>query len=250
MTQEVIECLAGVNVPNRFVFRQVDYRDILTFLNDGAIRSKNFNPTQHCHQTSYQNLVNRRNTAIFQIPGGGVVNDYVAFYFSPVTSFTFTIHKGNVPVVSPTGADLGASQLADRAFVVCKVETLAGSGLDCCYSDSALNSNALLPTIINDLSAIENHVHWKMFDEHPLTAAIPEIGYAGVCKWFHSRMTPQHLQRKERRMAEFLVRDSLSLEFVECIVTPNAQRTSFLQQQMDSSRWSIPIYDKAGCFAQ
>ena len=161
---------------DRFVFRQVDYRDIQRFLSDGAIRSKNFNPTQLCHQTSYQTLVDRRGTTIFQLPSGGVVNDCVAFYFSPATSFTFTIHKGNVPVFAPDGANLGQSQLSDRAFIVCKIATLKQSGLRCCFSDFALNSQALLPTIIEDLTRIETHVHWDMFDESPMVAQIPEIG--------------------------------------------------------------------------
>ena len=119
-------------MPERFVFREVDYRDIRTFLRDGEVRSKNHTSPQACHQTSYQNLVNRRGTDIFQVPGGGVVNDYVAFYFSPFTSFTFAIHRGEkVTVVDPQGRPLGPSRLEDRVFVVCKVSAIAEAGLRC-----------------------------------------------------------------------------------------------------------------------
>lgn len=185
---------------------------------------------------------------MFQLPNGGVVNDCVAFYFSPATSFTFAIHKGNVPVLAPNGTDLGLSQLGDRAFIVCKVATLQQSNLHCCFSDFALNSQALLPTILEDLSQIETHVHWDMFDESPMVAPIPEIGYAGVCRWFFSSTVPRYQQRREKRMAEFLVRDSLPLELVECIVVPNQQRQGFLQQQMKDSAYSIPIFNNPGCF--
>jgi hypothetical protein len=83
-------------MPSRFVFRQIYYGDLDCFLADGEIRSKNHPNMQACHQTSYQEIVDRRGTAEFQMPCGGVVNDYVAFYFSPLTAFTFTIDRGNV----------------------------------------------------------------------------------------------------------------------------------------------------------
>ena len=108
-------------MPERFVFRQVDYRDIATFLANGEIRAKNPATPQPCYQTSYQNLVDRRGTDMFQVPGGGVVNDYVAFYFSPLTSFTCSIHRGGVDVVDPNGNFVGQSRMEDRVFIVCRI---------------------------------------------------------------------------------------------------------------------------------
>lgn len=80
-------------MPDRFIFRQVYYKDLKTFLADGEVRSKNHKSPQLCHPTSYPNIVNRRGTDAYQMPCGGVVNDYVPFYFSPITAFTFTIYK-------------------------------------------------------------------------------------------------------------------------------------------------------------
>lgn len=188
---------------------------------------------------------------MFQVPGGGVVNDYVAFYFSPYTSFTCSIHRGGVDVVDPAGRNLGLSRLDDRVFVVCRVSDLADAGLNCCYSDFALNSDALAPTISNDLSQIEAHVHWDVFDEYPITASIPEIGYRGVCKYFGPRATPPRYQlRREKRMAEFLVHTSVPLGQVACVVTPSDGMKEQIQAQMDASPWDIPIYAKPGCFVQ
>lgn len=234
---------------NRFVFRQVDYRDIRVFLRDGEIRAARHPEPQACHQTSYQNLVDRRGTGMFRMPCGGVVNDYVAFYFSPYTSFAYAIHRGSVSVVDPRGVSLGASRLQDRVFIVCSVSDLSKSGLNCCFSDYALNSNAHFPNVISDLSLIEHHVHWDVFDEEPIKACIPEVGYAGVCGYFNSRATPQKYQlRKEKRMAEFLVRGAVPLSLVSCIITPDDAKKVLLQREMDASNWNIPIYTKAGCF--
>jgi hypothetical protein len=238
-------------MPGRFLFRQIDYRDIGTFLQDGEIRAKNHASPQRCYQTSYANLVNRRGTAMFQVPGGGVVNDYVAFYFSPYTSFTCSIHRGGVEVVDPSGRNLGPSRLDDRVFVVCRATDLGNAGLNCCYSDFALNSDAFSPTISSDLSQIETHVHWNVFDDYPLTASIPEVGYEGVCKYFGSRATPPKYQlRKEQRMAEFLVHSSVPLGQVACVVTPSDGMKIKIQAEMAVSAWNIPVYAKPGCFVQ
>lgn len=107
-------------MPDRFVFRQIYYADLATFLADGEIRAKNHAIGQRCHQTSYQQIVDRRGTTVFRMPSGGVVNDYVPFYFSPITSFAFTIHKRNVPLISPTGQDLGKANGDERIFFVAR----------------------------------------------------------------------------------------------------------------------------------
>jgi hypothetical protein len=238
-------------MPERFVFRQVDYRDIATFLANGEIRAKNHATPQPCYQTSYQNLVDRRGTDMFQVPGGGVVNDYVAFYFSPLTSFTCSIHRGGVDVVDPNGNFVGQSRMEDRVFIVCRVADIFNAGLYCCYSDYALNSNAPLPTVIADPGQIETHVHWSVFDDHPMTANIPEIGYGGVCQYFNSRVSPPKYQyRKQQRMAEFLAHSSVPLNQVACIVTPSNVMNTTLKTRMDASAWDIPILTKPGCFVQ
>lgn len=204
---------------------------------------------QLCHQTSYREIVNRRGSADFEMPWGGFVNDYVPFYFSPLTSFTFTIHKGNVPLTSPSGQDLGIAKDEDRIFLVCRVDSFRCSDLEFCFSDFPLNSLAPMPTVVRDLDDLESHVHWSVFDDNPMTAQIAEIGYNGVCKYFASRATPPtHQYRSQMRMAEFLVRDQLPMEYVECIIVRSTDVRDRLQVMMNDSVWSIPIYSKPECY--
>lgn len=236
-------------MPERFVFRQVDYRDVPTFLADGEVRSKNHPNQQACHQTCHQNLVRRRGTSEFQLPFGGVVNDCVAFYFSPLTSFTFAIHSGSVQVVPPNGGASTVSKLDDRVFLVAKVSDIYGAGLECCFSNYALNSTVPEPVIVRDRNLLETHIDWSMFDEDPLAGSIPEIGYGGSCRYFNSRDTPERYQRRKPiRMAEFLVRTALPLQLVTCVVTPNEQRKTLVQQMILASDYQIPVLSKPGCF--
>jgi hypothetical protein len=241
--------MKGLLMPNRFIFRQVYYGDLSTFLDDGEIRAKNHISVQLCHQTSYQQIVDRRGTKAFSMPCGGVVNDYVPFYFSPLTSFTYTIHKGNVPLRSPSGADLGIAKPEDRIFIVCGVEGFRGSDLKYCFSNFPLNSEVPPPILNDNLDDLEKHVFWDVFDEFPYGANIPEIGYNGVCRYFQNAESPPPRQlRSQKRMAEFLVQGAVPLGLVTCVVANNIAMRDRLQQVMDASRWNIPIYVKSGCY--
>lgn len=236
-------------MPNRFIFRQVHYEDLPTFLEDGEVRAKHHQFPQHCHQTSYQEIVNRRGTDEFELPNGCVVNDFVPFYFSPITSFTFTIYKENVPLVSPNGAYLRQACEDDRIFLVSAPHAFAGSGLFTCFSDYALNSRAPMPTIETDLNKLEEHIHWTVFDEVPIVAAIPSIGYDGVCKWYHNMATPpERMTRSAKRMAEFLVHDAVPLDKIMCIIVKTDTMRANIGNMMAASAWDIPILTQRGCF--
>ena len=235
---------------NRFAFRQVDYRDIKTFISDNGVFSKNHNPIQKCHQTSYTSKVNRRGTKMLQMPKNRVINAFVAFYFSPVSSFTFAIHKGNVPVTDPNGNIIGNSQVSDRVFIVCKIRKVISKIKDCYYSNYALNSNSLSPEIFNDFSSIEKNISWDVFDDQPFVGDIPEIGYNGVCKYFSSNTNIKYQARKEKRMAEFLVYDELPWDLVECIILPDHSKVKSIQSLISRHGKTTPVYVKPGCFVQ
>ncbi len=236
-------------LPIRYAFRQVHYEDLPTFLNDGEIRAKNHEVPQACHQASYQDIVNRRGSQQFEMPTGGVVNDFVPFYFSPITSYSYAIYKQKVPLVSPEGCNLGKTCEDDRIYLVCRPERFRGTTLYYCFSNYALNSNAPQPTLETNLDLLEKHVHWDAFDEAPYTAQIPEIEYRGVCKYFTNTASPaSRMNRTPKRMAEFLVHSAVPLDYIECIIAKTDDMRDKLKIMMDASGWSIPIYTKPGCY--
>ncbi|MGO1118120.1 DUF4433 domain-containing protein [Rhodovibrionaceae bacterium A322] len=225
------------------------YKDLVLFLNDGELRSKNHPHPQLCHQTSYSSIVNRRNEDAMRVSNDSVVNDYVPFYFSPITAMAYAIHMNKVDLKAPSGEVLGRATMDNRIFFVCKTENFVGSDLQYFFSDLACNSLAPLPSYQNDLGTLESHVNWSLFDDEPIVGSIPEIGYNGVCGWFHDRDNPEkHQNRSRQRMAEFLVRDQLPLEFVDCIVVKTESLKKEVDDFMTASSWDIPVLVNRGCY--
>lgn len=177
------------------------------------------------------------------------MNDYVPFYFSPITAFTYTIAEQNVELVAPDGTVLRKACEDDRIFFVARPESFRRSGIFYCFSDSALNSNAPVPTVETNLDRLEDHVCWRVFDEAHDKARIPEIGYPGVNRWFHSMASPAfRMSRSPQRMAEFLVFGAVPLNYIDCIVVKTDEMRDKLQVMMAASTWGIPIYTKPGCY--
>lgn len=184
------------------------------------------------------------------MPCGGVVNDYVPFYFSPITAFCYTIHRGNVHLRSPDGQILGVARQEDRSFIVYKAaDLLNNNDLTTYFSNTSLNNKSIDIVFGNSFDDIHNVVSWNLFDDQPLTAQINEIGYEGCCRFFKNSANPERYQdRSQRRMAEFLVRDAVPLSLACCIVSPHDDSKQSVENILSDHQIDIPVYVKPGCF--
>lgn len=232
----------------RFLFRMTHYRNLERYLTDGAVYAKNSPRVQMGYRISFDDIVARRGTATFTTPHGSNVNDFVPFYFSPITKMAYTIHMGNVDLKGPDGKSLGPARMDDVAFIVVDPERLFDSGRDFWFTEIACNS-AIRPVYVNDRARLMDHVEWPLFDDSPYVAQIPEIGYLGVCQWQHDRDEPvAHQQRSKKRMAEFLVRDHLRMDEVSCIVLKSDQHEAEVRSWVDAARADIPVLVKPKCY--
>jgi len=233
---------------HRHIFRLTYYKNIIQFLTDGAIWAKNHVPMQRCYQTSYANIVNRRGTAEFQTPCGCVVNDFVPFYFSPVTAMSYTIYRGNVDLRGCDGVKIGVARSDEIVFLVSNTQHFQDIGCLIYFTNVGCNSQVIVPKFKSDLSDLDTHVNWPLFDELPKKAQIPEISYDGVCKYFLDKDDGIHKSRNSQRMAEFMVKEEVSMSYIDCIIVQNEDIKIKLDQQMQNSDWDIPIYVKPGCY--
>lgn len=224
------------------------YKNLEVYLGAVAIYAKNSPHVQAGYRISYDEIVNRRGTAEFTTPCGSNLNEFVPFYFSPITKMAYAIHAQNVPLRDPAGVHLGQAEMDDVAYVVVDPGVLFASGRKCWFTDIACNS-ALPPEYEDQPGRLEQHVDWALFDDTPKTGYIPELGYEGVCRWQHDRDTPvEHQQRSKKRMAEFMVRDHLRMDEVCCIILKKQTHLREVTGWVAASGLAIPVYVKPDCY--
>jgi hypothetical protein len=235
-----------MSVSKRFLFRMTYFKNLKTFLDDGAEFAKDSPQGKPRFRISFDEIVARRGT-VFTVPSGATVNEFVPFYFSPSTKMAFSIHKGNVPLRSPDSEELGPASMDDVAFMVVEPSALFQSGRECWFTDQACNSG-ITPVYDNDPTNLAQHVAWPLFDEDPKMAKLPEIGYDGVCRYQHDRDSPPYQQRSKLRMAEFMVKDHLRMDEVSCIVLKSDRHLAKVDAWVRGAALSVPVLVKPGCY--
>jgi hypothetical protein len=120
---------------------------------------------------------------------GGMVCDYVPFYFASRSPMMYTIMRGNVEGVS---TDLGR-----LIYFVSSTEAVYEAGLSCVYTDG--NAAVLITKFCDDPLMLATHVDLPLMKK---------------TMW---NSTPEDPDRMRRRMAEFLVHDRVPLELVATV---------------------------------
>jgi hypothetical protein len=231
---------------SRHIFRLTYYKNIEIFLKDGCEFAKNHQSRRKCYRTSYAGIVDRRGQDFFT-PDQDNINDYVPFYFSPITAMACAIDYGNVHLTGLNGKNLGIADYSEIVFMVSNTDICFDAKLKYWYTDIACNSG-VTPKYENDLSNLEGHVDWKLFDEDPKTAHINEIGYDGVTNRFNDLDKPGYKNRKKIRMAEFMVKDFFPLNLVQCIITKNDEVKHQIEAWIQEHEQRIPVFTKLGCY--
>ncbi len=142
---------------------------------------------------AYENIQDRR--AIIHVPcgAGGVLHDYVPFYFAPRSPMLYTLNKGNV-----TSYTQGQAAIIHLVSDVLEIEI---RGLDFVFTDGhAIMTFTDFFDNLNYLDAID----WDVMESH------------------YWNDTNEDNDRKRRRQAEFLVHNFLPWELIEEIGVMNS----------------------------
>jgi len=155
--------------------------------------------------------------AIRQVPvqPGGVVSDYVPFYFAPRSPMMYAIHARNVPTYQQ-----GCGTLV---YLVTTVQRLTAMGLT--------------PVLTDRNAALQVTEFWSM------AKGEPEEGFIDwpLMRERYWASTQEFPDRRERRMAECLVRDRLPFAAFSEVVT----KTDRVRQQavslLGAARVDVPV---------
>nr|WP_293104120.1 DUF4433 domain-containing protein [Okeania sp. SIO2F4] len=160
------------------IYHITPFNNLASILNYGGLIALNRLKEKQVSYTNiaYEQIQKRR--AIKGVPcgAGGVLHDYVPFYFAPRSPMLFTIHKGNVESYQN-----GQSSII---HLVVEIEAIENSNLDFVFTDG----HAVMDysDFYDDLYDL-NYIDWELMESK---------------YWFDY---DEDNSRKCRRQAEFLV---------------------------------------------
>jgi len=161
----------------------------------GALLSKNAGASAGIN---YQNIAHQgaqgaRALRAVPNPPGGVVHDYVPYYFAPRSPMLYAINGGRVQGC--------AYRQVDIAHLETTVERVTAGGAPFVFYDR--NATLAFAQAFTDLAQLDQ-VAWDLLTEEPRLD--------GFCTYWQNRSDPAcYADRMERRQAEFLVRDRTPL---------------------------------------
>ncbi len=148
------------------------------------------------HEAGDPGIKDYRRRRAVDAPPGGVVGEYVPFYFAPRSPMMFRIHKGGVPEYGGSDRDL--------AYLVTSIERIQAVGASIVVSDR--NAAKSIAEFSADPLAWDDLVDWPLMKER---------------YWADTQDYPD---RKERRMAECLVHRAVPWATIEHVVVYDEAR--------------------------
>lgn len=153
---------------------------------------------------AHENIQSRRANTPVPCSAGGVLHDYVPFYFAPCSPMLYAIHKGNVAAYKG-GQD-------SVIYLVSDAEIIESEGLDFTFTDG--HAVMAYADFYNELEALEYTIDWNLMESK---------------YWFD---TPEDPNRKFRRQAEFLIHQFCPWELITEIGVINQRIKSEVNQSL------------------
>ena len=173
----------------------------------GCLRAKNSAQMQGIDYTNiaHQSIQERRATKPVSAGRGGVIHDYVPFYFAPRSPMLMALHRGQVP-------DYAGGQEGIVTLETTVSHAIAHDPNSFVFYD--MNASLAYSKAYDDLAHL-GAVAWDLLNEPPVLD--------GFCKYWQSKAEPErYAKRMEKRQAEFLVHGSVPLHAITQIGVCNA----------------------------
>jgi hypothetical protein len=179
---------------------------------------------------AYQNAQGKRATKLVARPPGGVIHDYVPFYFAPRSPMLMAINGGRIEGC--------AYRQHDIVHLETTVEAIADAGLDFVFYDH--NATLDFANCYKDLDSLDK-IDWPLFYEPPQLD-----GYCAY--WFSNVNNPRYIRRMETRQAEFLVHRTVPLDLVTCVGVYNQEKAAVVEEILESEDIDIPVMVKTAWY--
>ena len=176
---------------------------------DTKIKASHTSPREVGHASTKQR---RRGLPVPPDPGGHVA-DYVPSFFAARSPMLFVISKGNVPTYSGTQDEI--------VYLVTSIGKVVNQGLPFVFTDR--NAALDYAEYENNLKNLNDYVDWTLMEARYWNA------------------TDEEPDRKERRMAEFLVHGHVPAQVILGVATRTNDVSKKAQRALAKVGSSIPV---------
>ncbi|MEJ2630489.1 MAG: DUF4433 domain-containing protein [Acidihalobacter sp.] len=191
----------------------------------GALLSKNAGAAAGI---AYQNIAHQgaqgaRAGRAVPNPPGGVVHDYVPFYFAPRSPMLYAVNGGRVEGCRWRQGDI--------VHLETTVDRVTAGSVPFVFYDR--NATLAFSRAFTDLARLDE-VAWDLLTEQPRLD--------GFCKyWQNNLRNERYADRMERRQAEFLVRERVSLGSFAQIGVMDEQQAQVVCTILGDSGVNLPV---------
>jgi len=179
-----------------WVFHITHIDNLPIILREGGLLSENETLKQDISFTriGHTDLKGRRANTEVPIEPGGVIADYVPFYFAPRSPMLFSIYRNNVE-----GYTEGQTPII---YIVGKAQDIGDNGLRFVFTDG--HAAIRLSDYYNRIEDLQN-VDWQIMNAK---------------YWNDNKLSDsENAERRRKRMAEFLVFKFFPIDYVHAMVT-------------------------------
>jgi ssDNA thymidine ADP-ribosyltransferase, DarT len=204
------------------VYHITSVKNLPLILSSGGLMAKSKLTKQDISYTdiAHQSIQDRRAQIIVPSETGGMLHDYVPFYFAPRSPMLYAIHCGSVQ-----GYEGGQNQVIHLRYMV---EDLANAKIPFVFTDG--HAAMKFSRFYDDLDSLSSAIDWPLMRSN-FWADTPEDG-----------------DRKRRRQAEFLVNDFCPWEIISEIGVQNSQIQQQVEEMLSNSNHSTPVKVYAGWY--
>lgn len=194
------------------IYHFTHLENLASIIEAGGLRCDSSMPGHDYANVGHRDIKSRRLRQPVFAPPGGVVADYVPFYFAPRSPMLYVIHKGTVPGCS--------SRQSEVAYLVASAEDVA-TVRPCCFSDR--NAAKSFAGFYSDLDQMRDVIDWPLMQAD---------------MWNN---TPDDLERMERRMAEFLVHEFFPWNLVQYIAVYDQDKRAYARTILVRQNAAVPV---------
>ena len=202
-----------LNLQNAFIWRIVHRQNIPWILKNGLHAGNSPIKSDTWINIFNEDLINRRATRLVPLPPGGVLNDYVPFYFTPFSPMMYNILTGRGGVRQVANEDI--------VILVSNLRKVAELGLPFVFTDR--HAYPPMATYYNDLNALDA-IDWAMLQQR------------------NFQRDPNDPEKVERYQAEALIYQQMPMQALQGAICYTEQVKQELQQQAGQLRVQLDIH--------